>query len=100
MVTTATSSHVDENTNSNLHPVPGKMIDRGRAGKAVAMARKHEWAVILAGGDGTRLKSLACPGAARGFEGNRHPMERSREPNRVLASIQLASLRPPWMEDS
>ena len=78
MVTTATSSHVDENTNSNLHPVPGKMIDRGRAGKAVAMERKHEWAVILAGGDGTRLKSLACPGAARGFEGNRHPMERSR----------------------
>ena len=58
MVTTATSSHVDENTNSNLHPVPGKMIDRGRAGKAVAMERKHEWAVILAGGDGTRLKSL------------------------------------------
>ena len=54
------------------------MIDRGRAGKAVAMERKHEWAVILAGGDGTRLKSLACPGAARGFEGNRHPMERSR----------------------
>ena len=58
MVTTATSSHVDENTNSNLHPIPGKMIDRGRAGKAVAMERKHEWAVILAGGDGTRLKSL------------------------------------------
>ena len=32
MVTTATSSHVDENTNSNLHPIPGKMIDRARAG--------------------------------------------------------------------
>ena len=58
MVTTATSSHVDENTNSNLHPIPGKMIDRARAGKAVTMERKHEWAVILAGGDGTRLKSL------------------------------------------
>jgi mannose-1-phosphate guanylyltransferase len=58
MVTTATSSHVDENTNSNLHPIPGKMIDRARAGKAVARERKHEWAVILAGGDGTRLKSL------------------------------------------
>jgi mannose-1-phosphate guanylyltransferase len=35
------------------------MIDRARAGKAVAMERKHEWAVILAGGDGTRLKSLS-----------------------------------------
>jgi mannose-1-phosphate guanylyltransferase len=59
MVTTPTSSHVDENTNSNLHPIPGKMIDRARAGKAVAMELKHEWAVILAGGDGTRLKSLS-----------------------------------------
>lgn len=54
MVTTATSSHVEQNTNSNLHAVPGKMIDRGRAGKAAARQRKHEWAVILAGGDGTR----------------------------------------------
>jgi mannose-1-phosphate guanylyltransferase len=34
------------------------MIHRARAGKAAAMERKHEWAVILAGGDGTRLKSL------------------------------------------
>ena len=34
------------------------MIDRGRTDKSVAMERKHEWAVILAGGDGTRLKSL------------------------------------------
>jgi mannose-1-phosphate guanylyltransferase len=53
-----TSSHVEQNTNSNLHAIPGKMIDRGRAGKAVAMELKHEWAVILAGGDGIRLKSL------------------------------------------
>jgi mannose-1-phosphate guanylyltransferase len=35
------------------------MIDRASAGKSVAMERKHEWAVILAGGDGTRLKSLS-----------------------------------------
>ena len=34
------------------------MIHRARAGKAAAMEPKHEWAVILAGGDGTRLKSL------------------------------------------
>jgi len=31
------------------------MIDRGGTGKQL----KHEWAVILAGGDGTRLKSLS-----------------------------------------
>jgi mannose-1-phosphate guanylyltransferase len=58
MVTTPTSSHVDEHTNSNLHAIPGMMVDHARAGKAVTMERKHEWAVILAGGDGTRLKSL------------------------------------------
>jgi mannose-1-phosphate guanylyltransferase len=56
MVTTA--FHLEQNTNSNLPRIPGKMIDRVRAGKAVAMELKHEWAVILAGGDGTRLKSL------------------------------------------
>jgi mannose-1-phosphate guanylyltransferase len=58
MVTTPTSSHLEENTNSNLHWIPETATDRGRSGKAVAMQRKHEWAVILAGGDGTRLKSL------------------------------------------
>ena len=59
MVTETTLSHVEQNTNSNLPRFPGKMIDRARAGKAVAMELKHEWAVILAGGDGTRLKSLS-----------------------------------------
>jgi mannose-1-phosphate guanylyltransferase len=58
MVTTPTSSHVEENTNSNLHTISGKMIDGARARKSVAVERKHEWGVILAGGDGTRLKSL------------------------------------------
>ena len=36
------------------------MIHRAGAGKAAAMELEHEWAVILAGGDGTRLKSLSC----------------------------------------
>jgi hypothetical protein len=138
MVTTATSSHVDENTNSNLHPVPGKMIDRGRAGKSVAMERKHEWAVILAGGDGTRLTpalyhTFICLAPLLGTDQETETMgkvygrltetnfsdgvlalvpERLAvlkvtgiqwsdlgEPNRVLASIQLAGLRPPWMEN-
>jgi mannose-1-phosphate guanylyltransferase len=58
MVSTDSSFQVEQNTNSNLYTTPGKMIDRARAGKAVAMELKHEWAVILAGGDGTRLKSL------------------------------------------
>ena len=35
------------------------MIHRSRSGKAGAMELEHEWAVILAGGDGTRLKSLS-----------------------------------------
>ena len=52
------TSIVEQNTDSNLHTTPEKMIDRGRADKSVAMERKHEWGVILAGGDGTRLKSL------------------------------------------
>jgi mannose-1-phosphate guanylyltransferase len=56
MVTTA--FHLEQNTNSNLPRIPGEIIDRTRACKAVVMERKHEWAVILAGGDGTRLKSL------------------------------------------
>jgi mannose-1-phosphate guanylyltransferase len=32
MVTETTSSHVEQNTNSNLPRIPGKMIDRARAG--------------------------------------------------------------------
>ena len=35
------------------------MIHRVRSGEAGAMELEHEWAVILAGGDGTRLKSLS-----------------------------------------
>jgi hypothetical protein len=57
MVTTG--FHIEQNTNLNLRTVPGKMIDRTRDCKAVVMERKHEWGVILAGGDGTRLKSLS-----------------------------------------
>ena len=37
MVSTDSSSQVEQNTNSNLYTTPGKMIDRARAGKAVAM---------------------------------------------------------------
>ena len=58
MVTTAFLFHLEQNTNSNLYTTPGTMIDRARADETVAMELKHEWAVILAGGDGTRLKSL------------------------------------------
>ena len=82
--------------------------------------RKHEWAVILAGGDGTRLKSLTrritdderpkqfCPvmGDVTLVEETqkRVAIELAKERtvfvvNRVLASIQLAGLRPPWMEN-
>lgn len=57
MVTTG--FHIEQNTNLNLRTVPGKMIDRTRDCKAFVMERKHEWGVILAGGDGTRLKSLS-----------------------------------------
>jgi hypothetical protein len=57
MVTTG--FHLEQNTNSNLYTTPGTMIDRARADEAVAMELEHEWAVILAGGDGTRLKSLS-----------------------------------------
>ena len=53
------TSIVERNTTSNLDGMPGQMIHRARAGKGAAMERKHEWAVILAGGDGTRLKSLS-----------------------------------------
>lgn len=53
------TSIVERNTTSNMESMPGQMIDRARGGKSAAMERKHEWAVILAGGDGTRLKSLS-----------------------------------------
>ena len=38
--------------------MPVQTIYRRRASKAAAMELGHEWAVILAGGDGTRLNSL------------------------------------------
>jgi mannose-1-phosphate guanylyltransferase len=50
---------VEPNTTSNMERMPGQMIHRARGGKAGAMELEHEWAVILAGGDGTRLKSLS-----------------------------------------
>jgi hypothetical protein len=132
------TSIVEQNTNSNLHTIPGKMIDLGRSGKAVAVERKHEWAVILAGGDGTRLTpalshTFICLAPLLGTDPETKTMgkvygrltetnfsdkvlalvpERLAvlkvtgiqwsdlgEPNRVLASIQLAGLRPPWMEN-
>jgi mannose-1-phosphate guanylyltransferase len=59
MVTTGTSSDLEQDAKSMLRTTPGNMIDRGRADKAAARQLEHEWAVILAGGDGTRLKSLS-----------------------------------------
>lgn len=50
---------VEQNTTSHMERMPGQMIHRARGGKAGAMELEHEWAVILAGGDGTRLKSLS-----------------------------------------
>jgi mannose-1-phosphate guanylyltransferase len=38
--------------------MPGQMTHRPCAGKTAGMELKHEWAVILAGGDGTRLRCL------------------------------------------
>jgi mannose-1-phosphate guanylyltransferase len=58
MLTTTPPSRDLKNTNSKLATIPEEMIHRPGAGKAVAIERKREWAVILAGGDGTRLKSL------------------------------------------
>jgi len=48
-----------ESKNANLRPIPVKMIEHARASKTVGMEPQHEWAVILAEGDGTRLKSLS-----------------------------------------
>jgi Nucleotidyl transferase/Outer membrane efflux protein len=58
MVTTGTSSDLVQDAKSMLRTTPGNMIDRGRADKAAARQLEHEWAVILAGGDGARLRSL------------------------------------------
>ena len=49
---TATISDAERNT------IAGKRIGRGRAPQAAAEQLDDEWAVILAGGDGTRLQSL------------------------------------------
>ena len=49
---TATISDEERNT------IAGNRIGRGRADQAGGRQLKHEWAVILAGGDGTRLRSL------------------------------------------
>ena len=53
------TSMVEQNRTSHMVRMPGQMIHRARGGKAGAMELEHEWAVILAGGDGTRLKSLS-----------------------------------------
>lgn len=55
----STDSHLEQNTYSDTPRVPGNSIDCTPACKAVVIERKHEWGVILAGGDGTRLKSLS-----------------------------------------
>jgi mannose-1-phosphate guanylyltransferase len=44
--------------NSNLNTIAEDRTDRVRADQAGGRQLKHEWAVILAGGDGTRLRSL------------------------------------------
>jgi hypothetical protein len=49
---------VAQNTTPNVDRMPGQTIYRRRASKAAATGLEHEWAVILAGGDGTRLNSL------------------------------------------
>ena len=71
---------VEQNTTSNMERMPGQMIHRGRGGKAGAMELEHEWAVILAGGDGTRLKSLT-----RRITGD----ERPKQFCRVLGDLTL-----------
>lgn len=49
---TAIISDAERNT------IAGNRIGRGRAPQAAAEQLEDEWAVILAGGDGTRLQSL------------------------------------------
>jgi hypothetical protein len=61
MVTTVGWSPVEQDTSLDLHAKSGKMIDRTRADKAVEMMQlQREWAVILAGGDGTRGDEIHC----------------------------------------
>ena len=63
-----------------LRTTSGNMIDRGRADKAAARQLEHEWAVILAGGDGTRLRSLT-----RRITGD----ERPKQFCRVMGELSL-----------
>ena len=55
---TATTSDAERDVNANLNTIAGNRIGRVRADQAAARQLEHEWAVILAGGDGTRLRSL------------------------------------------
>ena len=55
---TATTTDAEWDVNSNLNTIAGNRIGRVRADQAGGRQLKHEWAVILAGGDGTRLRSL------------------------------------------
>ena len=55
---TATTTDAERDVNSNLNTIAGNRIDRARAAQAAARQLEHEWAVILAGGDGSRLRSL------------------------------------------
>ena len=55
---TATTTGAERDVNSNLTTIAEYRTDRVRADQAGGRELKHEWAVILAGGDGTRLRSL------------------------------------------
>ena len=55
---TATTTDAEWDVNSNVNTIAGNRIGQGRAPQAAGGQLKHEWAVILAGGDGTRLRSL------------------------------------------
>lgn len=49
---------LEQNTTSKVDRMPGQTIYRRRASKAAATELEREWAVILAGRDGTGLNSL------------------------------------------
>ena len=55
---TATTTGAEGNVNLNLNTIAEDRTDRFRPDQAGGTQLKHEWAVILAGGDGTRLRSL------------------------------------------
>jgi mannose-1-phosphate guanylyltransferase len=55
---TATRTGAERDVNSNLNTIAEDRTHRVRADQAGGRQLKHEWAVILAGGDGTRLRSL------------------------------------------